>query len=178
MRARAETRPPDGEGNDTDADTSERSAGAAPLARRPRPDQRRARRVRTCADAADWSGMGELFTEDGQAVFASATFPGRHFGEAAGAVMAVFSGTHHLSTNHAIQIEGDRATARSYLQAIHLTDPDDNTQHHDVGGWYDNELVRTPDGWRFTRVELSFVWTGRRAVADGASRRRSVAHSR
>jgi hypothetical protein len=28
-----------------------------------------------------------------------------------------------------------------------------------VGGWYDNELVRTPDGWRFTRVELSFVWT-------------------
>jgi hypothetical protein len=73
--------------------------------------------------------------------------------------MAVFCGTHHMSTNHAIQIDGDRANTRSYLQAVHLTDPDDNTQHHDVGGWYDNELVRTPDGWRFTRVELSFVWT-------------------
>ena len=74
--------------------------------------------------------------------------------------MARFCGTHHMSTNHAIRIDGDRATTRSYLQAIHLTDPDDNTKHHDVGGWYDNELARTPDGWRFTRVELSFVWTG------------------
>ena len=112
-----------------------------------------------CADAADWSGMGELFTEDGEAVFAAGSFPGRNFGDAAGAVMALFCGTHHLSTNHAIQIDGDRAKTRSYLQAIHLTDPDDNTLHHDVGGWYDNELVRTTDGWRFTRVELSFVWT-------------------
>ena len=101
----------------------------------------------------------ELFTEDGQAVFAAGSFPGRNFGDAAGAVMAMFSGTHHLSTNHAIHIDADRAKTRSYVQAVHLTDPDDNTQHHDVGGWYDNELVRTPDGWRFTRVELSFVWT-------------------
>src|ERR1700730_5731279 len=35
-----------------------------------------------CADAADWSGMGELFTEDGQAVFAAGSFPGRNFGDA------------------------------------------------------------------------------------------------
>jgi hypothetical protein len=112
-----------------------------------------------CADAADWSGMSALFTEDGVAVFAAGTFPGRNFGEAAGAVMARFCGTHHLSTNHAIHIDGDRATTRSYVQAVHLTDPDDNSRHHDVGGWYDNELVRTPDGWHFARVELSFVWT-------------------
>ena len=116
-----------------------------------------------CADAADWSGMGELFTEDGQAVFAAGTFPGRNFGDAAGAVMALFSGTHHMSTNHAIQIDGDRATTRSYLQAIHLTDPDDNTQHHDVGGWYDNELVRTPDGWHFT-VPVRSEWATAPAV--------------
>ncbi len=122
-----------------------------------------------CSDAADWAGMGELFTEDGQAVFAAGSFPGRNFGDAAGAVMALFSGTHHMSTNHAIQIDGDRANARSYLQAIHLTDPEDNTQHYDVGGWYDNELVRTPDGWRFTRVELSFVWTAGAPWPTGGS---------
>lgn len=112
-----------------------------------------------CSDARDWAGMGELFTEDGQAVFAARSFPGRDFGAAAGPTMALFSGTHHMSSNHAIHIEGDHATTRSYVQAVHLTDPADNTQHHDVGGWYDNELVRTSAGWRFTRVELSFVWT-------------------
>ncbi len=112
-----------------------------------------------CADAADWSAMGELFTEDGSAVFAAGSFPGRAFGAAAGAAMAIFSGTHHISTNHAIHIDGDRANTRSYLQATHITDPTDNSQHADVGGWYDNELARTAEGWRFTRVELTFVWT-------------------
>src|SRR5258707_15190415 len=111
-----------------------------------------------CADAADWSGMGELFTEDGQAVFAAGSFPGRNFGDAAGAVMAAFFGTHHLSTNHAIEVDGDRANTRSYLQAIHLTDPDDNPQHPAVGGWYDNELVRTPAGWQFTPAQLPSGW--------------------
>ena len=110
------------------------------------------------ADGTATAGS-DYVARTGSLTLAAGSFPGRNFGDAAGAVMAVFCGTHHLSTNHAIHIDGDRANTRSYLQAIHLTDPDDNTQHHDVGGWYDNELVRTPDGWRFTRVELSFVWT-------------------
>ena len=65
-----------------------------------------------CSDAADWSGMGELFTEDGQAVFAAGTFLGRNFGAAAGPVMALFCGTHHLSANHAIHIDGDSLHCR------------------------------------------------------------------
>src|SRR5260221_5761182 len=78
-----------------------------------------------CSDAADWAGMGELFTEDGQAVFAAGGLPGPNFGDAAGAVMALFIGTHHMSTNPPIQIDGDRAHARSYPQAIQLTDAHD-----------------------------------------------------
>jgi 3-phenylpropionate/cinnamic acid dioxygenase small subunit len=67
-----------------------------------------------------------------------------------------YGGTHHLSTNHEIAIDGDRATSRSYLQAVHVrATPDD---HWTGGGWYDCEYVRTPDGWKFMRVRLSVVW--------------------
>ncbi len=67
-----------------------------------------------------------------------------------------YRGTHHMSTNHQITIEGDTARSRSYLQAVHIREtPFD---HWDAGGWYDCEYVRTPAGWKFTRVTLTSVW--------------------
>jgi hypothetical protein len=67
-----------------------------------------------------------------------------------------FSATHHISTNHQIAIDGDTASSRSYLQAVHVgSSPFD---HWDAGGWYDCEYRRTPEGWKFTRVKLTEVW--------------------
>lgn len=67
-----------------------------------------------------------------------------------------FSATHHISTNHQIAINGDMASSRSYLQAVHVGDsPFD---HWDAGGWYDCEYRRTPKGWKFTKVKLTEVW--------------------
>jgi hypothetical protein len=67
-----------------------------------------------------------------------------------------YSGTHHMSTNHQITVTGDTAVSRSYLQAVHVREsPFD---HWDAGGWYDCNYVRTPEGWRFTRVKLTAVW--------------------
>jgi hypothetical protein len=67
-----------------------------------------------------------------------------------------YSATHHLSGNHQIAIAGDRASSRSYLQAVHVgASP---REHWSAGGWYDCEYRREPDGWRFTRVRLTAVW--------------------
>lgn len=67
-----------------------------------------------------------------------------------------YGATHHLSANHQIEIDGDRATSRSYLQAVHVRQrPDD---HWTGGGWYDCEYVRTAAGWKFTKVRLSIAW--------------------
>jgi hypothetical protein len=61
-----------------------------------------------------------------------------------------YTGTHHLSTNHAIILDSDEATTRSYLLAAHVLTESDPARHADGAGWYRCRLRRTPDGWRFT----------------------------
>jgi hypothetical protein len=101
-----------------------------------------------------------LFTEDGQvSAPIGSSYRGRDFGKMAGPFMSQFAGTHHMSTNHAIEIDGDRATAHSYVQAIHLTRDGDPSAHADIGGWYEHTFVRQDGAWRIASMNLSFVWT-------------------
>jgi 3-phenylpropionate/cinnamic acid dioxygenase small subunit len=72
------------------------------------------------------------------------------------ASLAAYGATHHISANHQIEVRGDVASSRSYLQAVHVRD--DPRNHWSAGGWYDCDLTRTAEGWRFTRVKLTAVW--------------------
>jgi SnoaL-like domain len=67
-----------------------------------------------------------------------------------------YRATHHISANHQIAIDGDTATTRSYLQAVHVKGAP--IEHWSAGGWYDCRLKRTLEGWRFTEVRLTPVW--------------------
>jgi hypothetical protein len=67
-----------------------------------------------------------------------------------------YRATHHISANHQITVAGDRANSVSYLQAVHVRE--EPTDHWSAGGWYECEYVRTPQGWKFSRVKLSAVW--------------------
>jgi uncharacterized protein (TIGR02246 family) len=105
-------------------------------------------------DGRDLAGYGALFTEDGE--WSGVT--GRAVGPAA---IAEFLGryckpwesegqrTYHTTTDIAIDLDGDTATARSKWQ--HITrGPDDQPVILHLGH-YDDRLRRTPEGWRFTR---------------------------
>lgn len=71
--------------------------------------------------------------------------------------LAQYAGTWHLSSNHAIFIQGDRARTRSYLLGVHMLG--NSTSHHaDGGGWYDCTLRRTELGWRFVTVHVTEIW--------------------
>ena len=59
--------------------------------------------------------------------------------------------TYHRITNLVINADGDRATARSYVHALLMAIPDDSASWIEALGHYDDELVRTPDGWRIAR---------------------------
>jgi hypothetical protein len=59
--------------------------------------------------------------------------------------------TYHRLSNFVINVEGDRATVRSYVQAVLMLQPDDDTNWVDALGHYDDVFVRTGEGWRINK---------------------------
>lgn len=73
-----------------------------------------------------------------------------------GAALRGYRLTQHFSTNHRIEIDGDTAHTISYMLAIHMYE--DQFKHADVGGYYDCELVRVGDDWKFMHVVVNANW--------------------
>ncbi|MCY1144379.1 nuclear transport factor 2 family protein [Actinoplanes sp. Pm04-4] len=69
------------------------------------------------------------------------------------ASFAPFTATHHAITGHAVEIDGDRARIHAHVRAEHW--PADSPDRWLVVGFYDNEAVRTPQGWRLSTVKLT-----------------------
>ena len=58
--------------------------------------------------------------------------------------------SNHRLSNMTVTVDGDQATARTYVHAV-LTLAVDPSEWVDAVGSYDDELVRTADGWRIRR---------------------------
>jgi SnoaL-like domain len=104
-------------------------------------------------DEFRFSELGSLFTADGEwiAPYAWARGP-----DDIAALMARNIPTEprrkHFIMNSLIQLDGDRATARtSYLVVLQATGAG---LVPSVAGTYEDVLVRTPDGWRFRERRL------------------------
>jgi hypothetical protein len=68
----------------------------------------------------------------------------------------------HLITNLLVDLDGDRASARANL-VVHFGATDRGAAPappvvYTLGEVYRFGLVRTPDGWRFARIETTAVW--------------------
>jgi SnoaL-like domain len=74
--------------------------------------------------------------------------------------LAGFAATHHAITNHRVTVDGDTAHLRAHIHAEHWLAPDvagDGPNCWLVVGFYDDDAIRTPDGWRLQRVKLSLT---------------------
>jgi len=110
-------------------------------------------------DERDWEGYAALYADDGVLELPwGPPRPKAILAEDTEANLGRFAATHHISSKHQISLDGDSATSRSYLQAVHVVDPGAQGGLWTAGGWYDCSYRRTPDGWRFTRVALVPVW--------------------
>lgn len=116
----------------------------------------------SCLDAKDYEGYAANFAEGGYVELPDPTtggtfrMPKERMPELMPHGLARYSGTHHISTNHQITVDGDTAASRSCLQAVHVgATPFD---HWDGGGWYDSTYRRTPQGWKFASVKLGILW--------------------
>lgn len=63
--------------------------------------------------------------------------------------------TLHRLTNQAIAVDGDTAVARTYVDALIMLQ--DNESGVNGIGVYDDDIVRTADGWRIARRRFTAV---------------------
>jgi hypothetical protein len=91
------------------------------------------------------------------------------------AVRPIFSELHatqHMMTNPLVNLTGNTARIRMYVQATHVLEPSDPGSIYTVGGQYDNDLVRVDDHWVLTSVKLTVLWhTGDATVMETAAHR-------
>ena len=71
----------------------------------------------------------------------------------------------HINGNQWAEIAGDRATAGCYFTVHMFKEGVADGEHFEMGGRYDDELLRTPNGWRFTSRTITILWSdGNRKV--------------
>ena len=107
-------------------------------------------RYSTVVDRGAWAEMEALFTPDAVLDF---TATGGISGSVAdhqefnAKVLSGFASTQHVMGLPTVVVDGDTATSRSICFNPMVV----NDAHvFFVGLWYDDELVRTADGWRFS----------------------------
>ncbi|OBG89864.1 polyketide cyclase [Mycobacterium sp. E802] len=114
-------------------------------------------RYATGIDRRDWPLFRTVFTEDcvldyGEIGAWSGVDAVTEFMEQ---THAMAGHTLHRMSNHAITVDGDTAAARTYVDALILAQ--DNNSGVNAVGFYDDELVRTENGWRIARRRFTSV---------------------
>lgn len=86
------------------------------------------------------------------------------------AAKANWARTHHASTNHVVEVVGDRAELSAKLLVTHVHPPGSGLADLRTGSRIEARAVRTPDGWRLRALAIRLVWS-RGDLPPGAGRR-------
>lgn len=127
-------------------------------------------------DQRDWVGYRKIFVDPPLDIeFDYSSYHGRPASRMdadtwVAGVTPLFTGldaTQHSMSNPLVEIDGETAQCRVYMQAAHFLwrdDLEDATGSPDpeftIGGYYDDHLVRADDGvgWSINRVALTVWW--------------------
>jgi hypothetical protein len=70
-------------------------------------------------------------------------------------LFAGFDATQHFIATHRFAIDGDRATVTAHMRAEHWATSGQGGDRYTMYGTYTDDCVRTPAGWRISRVKLA-----------------------
>jgi hypothetical protein len=113
-------------------------------------------------DTLRWDLFDQIFTPDIQA----------NFGGAAGwadlaslkrdfeTIHRPFEATLHVTTNHQVIVNADRANCISYVHGRFIRQVPVGGSMFESAGWYDDLLIRTDKGWRIKTRSCRSVWSG------------------
>jgi len=123
-------------------------------------------RYAVALDSADWDACERCFTEEAVFDFSDMAPEARPRPMSsrtwvrtfAAKNLTGFTARQHMSANHQIEIDGDRATCRSYAFAQHYLEGEANplnVQH----GVYEHTLVRSGQEWLISSIRMRLWWT-------------------
>jgi hypothetical protein len=133
----------------------------------------------TGIDTRDWQLYRSIFADEVEIDFSSwdGSAPRRmRADDWVAGVQPLFHGldaTQHSMTNPRVSIDGSRATCVMYMQAAHFLASSEGDAEFTIGGYYTDQLVKTPAGWRLCGVKLTVLWSrGNKHIMALALRRR------
>jgi 3-phenylpropionate/cinnamic acid dioxygenase small subunit len=114
-------------------------------------------------DTKDFDALDDVFTPDATIDYTTSggikgTYPEVKAWLAK--ALRLFPTTQHLLGNKRVTIDGDAATSRThfYNPMVAPKDGGGGIQMFYVGGYYNDRLVRTPDGWRIADRFEETAW--------------------
>jgi uncharacterized protein (TIGR02246 family) len=118
-------------------------------------------RFAQAADDKDFAGLADCFAPEGVIVapFRGSDIKQDEIAAAVEEILEPYEATLHFVGSYAIQIDGDRATARHKVIAIHVPSTSELSSHAEIGGIYSTSLRRLADGWRLTSLDLRLTFT-------------------
>lgn len=111
-------------------------------------------------DTKDVEDLRNVFTPDATAMLRGVGCDGvEAIIERIGGAVLRLDRTQHLVGNHQVAVDGDTGTHRCHLQSQHVLQGTEGGDNFLVGGYYEDRVVRTPDGWRIAHRLMEQTWT-------------------
>lgn len=118
--------------------------------------------VRYCwaLDERDWDSLSEVFSSDAYAKYGVTEHKGiDSIIEKCQKALLPLDFSHHMVTNHVVELEGDEATCKCYFQAQHVRNSTPGGVNFIIAGKYEDELTRINGEWKISSRVLTKIWT-------------------
>ncbi len=111
-------------------------------------------------DERDWDSLSEVFSSDAFAKYGVTEHKGiDSIIEKCQKALLPLDFSHHMVTNHVVELEGDEATCKCYFQAQHVRNSTPGGVNFIIAGKYEDELTRINGEWKISSRVLTKIWT-------------------
>ena len=111
-------------------------------------------------DERDWESLSEVFLSDGYAKYGITEHQGiDSILERCKKALTPLDFSHHMVSNHVVEVEGDQAKCKCYFQAQHVRTSAPEGVNFLIAGKYEDELIRVNEGWKIASRVLTKIWT-------------------
>ena len=111
-------------------------------------------------DERDWDSLSEVFSSDAYAKYGVTEHKGiDSIIEKCQKALLPLDFSHHMVTNHVVELEGNEATCKCYFQAQHVRNSTPGGVNFIIAGKYEDELIRIDGEWKISSRVLTKIWT-------------------